>query len=286
MGLFSRRISLPAALLLALTAGMAAAADVDFPSPDMAVSARGTTTYLDLARHFVPDIKPLDSGYVGSKIISLRHIAGDQYSNAGATSFGFYDISTVHLQTGGKDRLLVLFDFAQAAKTPDGVAVLGLYDVSGEPKLLDAADIGFDQSTYFFDQALLPISPDSDAILTMSSHFNSSQNYTTQAMMMVRNDRLELIDNVFLFDDKACGVERRQMISYAANPDAGKPYAPIAVTVTDIVSTTMEDCGDGAQASNSERKVRTVYRWQTASARYVPDSDGLAKLAKENESRF
>ena len=285
MRLFSRRLFL-AALGLVLTAGMAFAADVDFPSPDTAVSARGTTTYLDLARHFVPDIRPTDSGYVGTKMINLRHIAGDKYANQGDGSFGFYDISTVRMQADGKERLLVLFDFAQAAHSPDGVAVLGLYDISSEPKLLDAADIGFDESTYFFDQALLPIARDSDAILTMSSHFNSSQTYTTQAMMMVRNDRLELIDDAFLFDDKTCGVERRQTIRYAANPDMGKPYAPIAVTVTDTVSTTMEDCGDGAQASHSERQVRTIYKWQTASSRYTPDSDGLTRLARENESRF
>jgi len=285
MGLFSRRIFL-LVLLLLVPRWPAAAADIDFPSPDQAVSAKGMTSYLDLARHFVPDIQAVDGAYVGNSLIKLRHIAGDQYAGADATSFGFYDISAVRMQSAGKERLLVLFDFAQSEKAAQGVAVLGLYDISGEPKLLDAADIGFDQSTYFFDQALLPIADDSDAILTMSTHFNSNQTYVMQALIMVRDDRLEFVDKISLFDDRACGRQRHQTIAYDANPAAGKPYAPIIATVTDTTTVSMEECGDGAQASNSSRQIRTTYRWQTASARYVPDSDAFSKLAKENEQRF
>jgi hypothetical protein len=286
MGLWSRRIFWAVQLLLVLLARPALAAEVDFPSPDTAVTARGTTTYLDLARHFVPDIKAADGAYVGKSLIALRHLGGSPYQNSDEDSFGFFDVGTVHMKAEGKERQLVLFDFAQAGKTLEGVAVLALYDVSGEPKLLDAVDIGFDQSTFFFERGLLPISPDSDAILTMSSHFNSSQSYVTVVMAMVRKDRLELIDTVSLFDEKACGFERHQTISYAANPGAGKPYAPINVVVTDATTATIEDCGDGAQPSASQRQVRTTYKWQTASARYMPDSDVLMKLAKENEGRF
>jgi hypothetical protein len=286
MELYSRRIFMLVTVLLALLAPSASAADVDFPSPDSAVSARGMTTYLDLARHFVPDIKAADGAYVGKSLIALRHLGGTPYAIQPEDTFGFFDVGTVMMKTEGKERRLVLFDFAQGGNAQEGVAVLALYDVSGEPKLLDAVDVGFDESTFFLGQALLPIAPGSDAILTMSSHFNSNQNYVTQAIIMVRNDRLELIDTVSLFDEKSCGMERHQTISHAANPAAGKPYAPIVVTVTDTTTATIEDCGDGAPASATERQVRTTYKWQTASNHYLPDSDGLVKLAKENQQRF
>jgi hypothetical protein len=286
MGLIARRVFLPVLLLLAALAQAALAGEVEFPSPDTAVTARSSTTYLDLARHFVPDIKPADGAYVGKTLIALRHLSGSAYAMQPDDTYGFFDVGTLRMKVDGNERLLTLFDFAQAGKALEGVAVLALYDIAGEPRLLDAVDIGFDQSTYFFEQGLLPIAEGSDAILTMSTHFNSSQSYVTMVMAMVARDRLELIDTISLFDDKACGVERHQTIAFSANPDAGKPYAPIKVTVTDATTTTVEDCGDGAQPSASQRQVQATYKWQTASGRYLPDSDGLVRLAKQNQQRF
>ena len=286
MGFWSRRVFLPAMLLWALIGFSAYCAEVDFPSPDTAVTPRSSTTYLDLARHFVPDIKPVDGAYVGKTLLPLRHLGGSAYARQADDTYGFFDVGTVRMQAQGKQRLLALFDFAQAGKAMEGVAVLALYDISGEPNLLDAVDIGFDQSTYFFEQGLLPISPDTDAILTMSTHFNSSQSYVTMALAMVIQDRFELIDTISLFDEKACGVERHQTIAFAANPDAGKPYAPIKVVVTDATTTTVEDCSDGALPTASQRQVQSTYKWQTASGRYLPDSDSLQTLARENQQRF
>lgn len=285
MRVFTARI-LVSLIFLILPLRHASAADVDFPAPDTAVNQFGITTYLDLARHFVPDIAPSDSGYVGAKRIPVRHIAGKDFENQDATTFGFYDISTVTMHADGKERLLVLFDFAQAAQTAQGVAVLALYDVTKEIRLLDAADIGFDQSTYFFDQALMPVAQGSDVILTMSTHFNSSQTYTTQSMIMVRDDRLQLIDTAFLFGDKLCAVERQQNIRYAADPGAAKPYAPITVFVTETATPTNADCGDEAAPPLGQKQIRVVYKWDTTSSRYVRDSDALEKLAKANEERF
>ena len=283
---FSSQIGVFVALALCLLAPQAFAADVDFPSPSTAVNAYGITTYLDLARHFVPDIKASDSGYVGNQHIPVRHIAGKNFDNADATTFGFYDISTVIMHADGKERLLVLFDFAQAGETAQGVAVLALYDVTKEITLLDAADIGFDQSTYFFDQALMPVASGSDVILTMSSHFNSSQSYTTQSMILVRNDRLQLIDTASLFNDKLCSVEHQQNIRYAANPSAGKPYAPISVFVTETATPTDADCGSDPKPVTGKREIRVSYKWDVTAGKYVRDSDALEKLAKANEERF
>jgi hypothetical protein len=286
MGSIGTRILAALIVIAVCLTASARAADVEFPAPDTAVTVHGVTTYLDLARHFVPDIKNTGNGYAGTKRIKIRHIAGPDHDNEDATSFGFYDIARVMMKTDGKDRLLVLFDFAQAAQTAQGVAVLALYDIAHQPVLLDAADIGFDQSTYFFDQALMPVAEGSDVILTMSSHFNSSQSYVTQSMIMVRNDKLELIDTAMLFGDRNCGVDRQQTIAYAANPSQGKPYAPIKVTVNDTTSAIEEDCADLAPAQLGKREIKVTYTWDAPAGKYVPDSDALDRLAKENESRF
>jgi hypothetical protein len=286
MGSIGTRTIAALVVIAGCLVGNARAADVEFPAPDNAVSVHGVTTYLDLARHFVPDIRNTGNGYAGTKRIKIRHIAGPGYENEDATSFGFYDIARVMMRADGKDRLLVLFDFAQAAQTAQGVAVLALYDITHQPVLLDAADIGFDQSTYFFDQALMPVAEGSDVVLTMSSHFNSSQSYVTQSMIMVRNDKLELIDTAMLFGERNCGVDRQQTIAYAANPSQGAPYAPIKVTVNDTTSAIEEVCADLAPAQLGKKEINVTYAWDTAAGKYVPDSDALDQLARENESRF
>lgn len=269
-----------------LACGSAPAAEVEYPLPEHVAGARGDVTYLDLARRFVPDLEQADGGFVGTRHVALRHLAGEDYDNGGDDAYGFSYISAVHIRADGKERLLVLFDFAQAAPAPQGFAVLALYDVSAEPRLLDAAEIGMGQATYFFDQAVLPISTRSDAALLISTHSNSQQSYAAHAMVMVREDKLQLVDRAFLFSDRGCSGERRQEIRYAAAPAAGDALAPITVTVTQTDVPGGSDCGDEPVLVAAEKKIRVGYRWDEAAGRYVADSDALVRLATENEKRF
>lgn len=278
-----------AATLVIVLAGIAPAraADVVNSTPVDPVIAGGTVRFLDLARHFVPDLDGSESGYVGRKLSEIRHLGGPDYANGDADRFGFYDVSHVMAKVNGRDRLLVLFDFAQAAPAAQGVAILALYDVSGaRPELLDAADIGFDASTYFFDQALLPVSEGTHVVLVSSSHFNSSQSFATQSMIMVLDDRLSLIDSTTLLGERLCGLDRQQTIAYAANPGDGKPFAPIKVTVTDAATAIEEQCADLKPAELGTSRIEASYVWQAARQRYLPDSDALERLEKINESRY
>lgn len=278
---------LAATLLIFLFAiGAAPAADVENAAPLDLVIPGSPVRYLDLARHFVPDLDGGQEGFSGRKLNEIRHLGGPD-SDSDAETFGFYDVSHIMTRVDGKDRMLVLFDFAQTARTAQGVAILALYDVSGtRPELLDAADAGFDASTYFFDQAVLPVNSGTNIVLTVSSHFNSSQSYATQSMIMVRNDKLALIDTVTLLGERSCGIDRQQTITYAADPRAGKPYAPIRATVTDTASAIEEECADLNPAALGTREFRTSYVWNAPQGRYLPDSDALVRLEKDNESRF
>lgn len=105
-------------------------------------------------------------------------------------------------------------------------------------------------------------------------------------MIMVRNDKLALIDTVTLLGERSCGIDRQQTITYGADPGAGKPYAPIRVTVTDTASAIEEECADLNPAALGTREFRTSYVWNAPQGRYLPDSDALVRLEKDNESRF
>lgn len=278
-----------AAMLLVLFVGVGAApaADVENSMPNDLVIQGAPARYVDLARHFVPDLMGDEDGYTGKRIIDVRHLGGPDFANGDATTFAFYDVAHVMTKVDGRDRLLVLFDFSQASAAAQGVAILALYDVSGtRPELLDAADVGFDASTSFFDQALLAVGAGDNIVLTMSSHFNASQTYATQSMIMIRNDRLSLIDSLTLLGERNCGYDRQQTIAYAADPARGNPYAPIQVTVTDTTSAIEEECADLKQIRLGTSLVKARYLWNATQNRYLPDSDALDRLQKDNESRF
>jgi hypothetical protein len=263
------------------------AADVENSPLVQVVTSGRQTRFLDLARHFVPDLDGMGNTFTGRKFNPVRHIGGGNFANEMET-FGLFDVSHMTMKADGKERLLVLFDFSQAADAAQGVAILALYDLATEdkPTLLDAADIGFDASTYFFDRALLPVSEGTDVILTLSSHFNSSQNYATQTMILVRNDRFELIDSTNLLGERYCGIDRQQVIGYAANPSQGKPYAPITVTVTDTTSAIEEVCADLKSTQLGTKQIRVTYAWNAEKGRYLPDSDAMERLERDNLSRY
>ena len=134
------------------------AADVENSPVVQVVTPGERTRFLDLARRFVPDLDGSDNTFTGRKFQPVRHIGGPDFANGDVETFGLFDVSHVMMNADGQDRQLVLFDFSQATAAAQGVAILALYDLATEePTLLDAADIGFDTSTFFFDRALLPV---------------------------------------------------------------------------------------------------------------------------------
>ena len=110
---------------------------------------------------------------------------------------------------------------AMSADSANGFAVLALYDLSSGQRLLDAANVAYDRSTYFRNGASLAISGDTEAVVTISTHFNSSQGYVTTALILPRDDRLELIDTIFTFDEMLCEFRREQVPSFKVIGAAG-----------------------------------------------------------------
>jgi hypothetical protein len=119
----------------------------------------------------------------------------------------------------------------------------------------------------------------------MSTHFNSSQGYVTSALILPRNDRFELIDTVFTFDEKSCAFERAQAPLFKVLAASGGGFAAIEATVTETTSPGEPDCGADVPEP-STRTIAVTYKWDDAASRYVADSDAFDKLAAENAGRF
>jgi hypothetical protein len=274
-------------MVLAFVIGCAPAlADDEWPpsaAPADALPKNPGKTYLDLVRLIVPDMDEENGAYKGTATIPMRHIGGDDAEPPEVTSLRRVDILAVN--SDGKPRLALFFTLGETPGAVESFTVLALYDLSGEPKLLDAAAVGFDRFTSLYGQQKMPVSAGSDVILTMSEHFNSSQGYVTTAMILVRGDRFELVDTIFTLDEKGCSYERAQAASYEATPGAAL-FADIKVSVADRITLTEHDCGEETKPEPMSRMVTAIYRWDASQQKYVPDGDALEKLQEENGERL
>jgi hypothetical protein len=260
------------------------AAEPTFPELDTAVPGHPDISYFDLARDIVLDLAKANGIYQGHVVVDVRHIGGPDDASSPPETINLPGIAALPIRSDGRDRLLLLLDFGDAADSANGFAVLALYDLSSADRLLDAANVAYDRSTWFREGASLAISADTDAVITMSEHFNSNQGYVTSALILPRDDRLELIDTIFTFNENLCEFRREQVPSIKVGAPGGT-FAAIEATVTDTTTPSDESC-NGEKPQPATRSVTVTYTWDDAASRYTPDSDALKKLAVENEQRF
>jgi hypothetical protein len=278
-----RLVFVLAALVPAAAAHAQSAATAD---PGDAVPGSHGVTYLDLVRQIVPDIATTDNGYEGHKTIDLRHIGGDDMASDAPDPIDVSAVSVLPVQSDGKDRLLLLVDLGQAEDSAQSSTVLALFSTGDSPKLLDAADVGYDRFTGFGEPAKLSLGEGKDLVITQSSHFNSNQNYEATPMILIRNDRLQLVDVVWTLDDRSCSYARDQVPAFRAGDRDARTYSDIVATVTDTTTLSNEDCSNEEPPKAGTQTFTVTYRWDEAASKFVPDSDGFERLAKENEGRY
>lgn len=275
------------ALLLAvamLRAPVAFAEPVSYPEPADPLPGAGNRTYADLVRLVVPGIGGGDAGAAGKGVIDLRHIDGGDMIGFEPVSVASPRIAAVPVRSGGLDRVALLLNLGESRNDVSDFVVLALFDAADEPRILDAATIAFNRYTSFAEPARLPAGVGDDLLVTRSTHFNSQQGYATTALILARDDRLELVDAISTFDDRACAYERTQRL--VLEQGAEQPFPDIMATVTELTAASDEDCGDATLPEPGTRTITVTYRWDAGAERYNPDSDAFVALARENEDRF
>lgn len=276
------RLALAFLLLVPMTR-LSNAQGVSFPELDASVRGLEGITYLELVRQLIPNLALNGSAYQGHDLIDMRNIAGPSDTERPST-ISLSNVAALDVASDGKERLLLLVDLGQQAASAEGFAVLALYDLAGVPKLVDAANVAYDQNTYFRDPGRLPLGQGKDAVVTISTHFNSNQAYVTTVLILIRNDRLELIDSIFTFDEKLCSFTRTQEPSLRAIDRDGNTYGGIEVAVNETTALTGQNCEGEKTPEPGIRTISTTYRWD--GERFVAASDALGKLAEENAERF
>ncbi|CAN7293302.1 hypothetical protein [Mesorhizobium sp. LjNodule214] len=272
-------------LLLPCLGATAGAQGVGFPDLGTALPGHQDVTYLDLARMVIPDLKMGTDGFYGGTLpIEMRHIEGPDSGGSPPPTSSLPNAAVLGIKAGGKNRLTMLFDLGDSPDSAEGYAVLALYDITGKPKLLDAVNVAVDRSTYFRDPGELSIGPGDDVLITMSTHFNSNQGYVATPLIMVRNDRFELIDMIHTFDENVCAYRRTQNLAFQTS-GGDQPYATIKVTVTDATVPSGESCDEPPPKASSD-DISVTYHWDKAAPRYAKDSDAFERLSADNAKRF
>ena len=246
--------------------------------PDLAdrVAGREDVSFADLVRLVMP-------GTAGNETIDVREIGSDVVEDLEPASIAAPRVAAVPVRSGGLDRMALLLDFG-SGRDVVGLAILALFDITGEPRLLDAANVASGRWTSFLDPARLAVGAGDGLLTIQSTHANSSQGYTTVPLVLVRNDRLELVDAIFVFDERVCAYERTQRLDLRHG--AQEPFSDVVATVTEATTLSGANCGEATVPEAGTRTITVTYRWDAGERRYIPDSDAFDELARESESRF
>lgn len=243
-----------------------------------------SVTYRDLLGMLFTGLEEKGAGFSGKPNPGLRHIAGPGEGDEAPEMAANISFTAVPVKAGRQDRLVVLIDIGSEGAM--GYAIMALFAAGAAPKLLDAANVSYDRMTGFHEPGVIPAGNGETALVTTSGHFNSSQGYKISPIILIRNDRLELVDTVMMLDELVCTHGRVQTLTVATGA-VYEPFADIVAAVTDTITPAEQGCGEGVTPPPaSTRTLAVTYRWDAQQSKYLPDSDAFEALAKENEQRF
>lgn len=263
----------------------------DALDPSDHVPDHPTVTYFDLVRQVVTD---LDSPSrkdepTAHSIVPYRHIEGDNAKTdpAGAVAIQLLTARPVH--AGGKSRLALMIDLGSSDGAVAEFTLLALFDLAEHPKLLDVVEVGTDRLTGFTDKPVLPLAQGaerkSDLIVIDSDHFNSNEDFVGTELLLVRNDRFELVGVLFTFDAKLCASMRQQLPAIATRPDLSRRYRQIRVAVHETVTLQSDKTGCSGEKVPRPftRTYHAIYRWNAHREKFEITSSDLKRLDRENE---
>jgi hypothetical protein len=265
-----------AALLLARAAGATDVTD--------AVPGHAGLSYFDVARLIVPDLAKTDDGASGHKVVPFRHIEGKDMlaPPSDPITLGVAPIQAIAIP-GQPNRLLVMVDLGGSDGNVEEAELLGLFDLSGKPTLLDVVEVGNDRWTAI-DTAHAPpmLAAGAPLLVVDSGHSNSNESYDEQEMIFLRNGRFQLIDTLFTYNESLCGYDHTQEPTYAIVPAPG-PYRSFRLSVRETVKHNDDQCGDDAKIPPaSVRAYSGTYVWNAARGRFVTTSAQLKALDAKN----
>ena len=250
-----------------------------------AAEAKPGISYADLVALAVPGARLSGETIEVERDVALRHIDGAEFSVPLSAPVAVSELEAAALMLEGRPHLALLIGLAEGDGSIGPVTGLALFDVSGAPKLIDVADVGFDRLVSFTEPASLAVGGGNELLLISNQHLNAGQFYDAVGILEVEHGKLALVDTVLMLSDQGCAGSRTQSIQYGTDGEAAE-RAPVQISVTDRIEGPTEDCEDATPFEPSETVYSVTYGWDWAAGRYVAAGDGWAALDAVNEGRF
>jgi hypothetical protein len=164
--------------------------------------------------------------------------------------------------------------------------VLALFQLSPEPKLIDAVDVQTDRFTSFWESnPVLKIAAGADAVVIDNSHFNSSQGYRILSLIAPVKERLKVIYNMpTLLNMNICGGNFDETPTFSIAGTGRDGYRNINVGVLFEKKRDPDECEK--RTKPYRRHYSTTLIWNPRKQQYADVRGGLQRLASFNESNF
>lgn len=248
--------------------------------------AAGDKTYAELIAMVLPGAVETDEFIVVETDVALPHIEGEDFAVIAPAPVTVIDFNGVSLDVDGKPHLALMIELAEAPNSAAPIAALALFDVSGEPVLVDAVDIGFDRQSGFALPPTLTVGAGHDLILGFNSHGNAGQFYNAITIIDVVDGELTMVDQVLTLATLGCDETRTQYLDYVVATPEGEGKGDFTVIVRDVFEPIDETCTNLGPHMIGETSYVVDYRWDEAEGRYVAQGDGWAEFDDMNSARF
>jgi hypothetical protein len=257
------------------------------------VAARGATpevTNESLLAVLFPDITPggePNETLFGATALPVRRIDSDDAPTTLEVSAVDY-CSSLRIPDGAATRYLLVAKVRGEKINDDEVfpgeaMLVAVFDAT--PKLLDVVDVQEDrESDVAWGEPTSNIGPRARAIVAVSSHHNSSQNYESQTMLYVHDGRLKVAASLSLLSWRSCEEEVTEEASFRVRPRRGSPFGDVVATV-EVTRRQARDC-DLAGSRASVRRYGELYRWRGPKAGYVDAGGTIGEVDRLNEANY
>lgn len=219
-------------------------------------------TYADLLRQVMPDVVIRDRSATGHPNIAIDNIESPQFNLEVPDVATIQTMQVLDFESSGQPYLAVL-----ATMGEDTMTMLAAFSMTGGPKLVDAKDVAMDRLNNFAGDGTLRIGDDDQVLVTSSWHANAGESYETNALIMLRDDRLQMIDSFSSYGQSTCQLVSVEDYSFAGTWDPNRAYYAITATATEIGETDAT-CEDVKPIEPYVRAKSQVYRWEAAEDAY------------------
>jgi hypothetical protein len=265
---------------------------VTVSDPTSSVGAGSKVAYIDLLAKLFPDVThDRKTGVVAARrTVPVSHIDGNYKRRILRGYFRIESFQACRVNANGVSHVLVQLEINpdnnyHGSPWGNETALLAIFSIEPEIKLVDVIDVKTDQYTDFWQpMPILNLDQRNDLIVVHSNHGNSQQSYDDVTALLVDDGKLKKVLQAQVFSNEACGANLKETLTLRVLPDRKSKYPRVAARVQVIKRRDTADCQD--RAKGFTRSYQDIFFWDSVKSRYVSPTNQLEALSKFNQKYF